>query len=239
MKRFILFLAFAYFIFFESGLSGSVSNNYGSEFFKQDGRGTIEKQILFNGRVWRNLYTRVKGDQFLFSSEFLPGRVAIGNKSFDNVNIKYDIINDEILVLSDKGMVIQLNKENIDSFSLDYHNRTFYFKKLNTDTLNTLTGYVNVLVEGNVSLYIKYIKNILLLAIDNKYDLFNQIHHIYIRKNGKLYLIYSRKDLIRLLNENEKQIRNFINSNSIKLSRKIPDSFVPVIKFYNELQKHK
>ncbi|MCX6330511.1 MAG: hypothetical protein NTZ85_13490 [Bacteroidia bacterium] len=239
MERFILFLAFAFSIFSESGLSGSVSNNCGSGFFQRGAPDTIEKQILFNGRIWRNLYSWVKGDQFLFSNEFLPGRVAIGNKSFDNVSIKYDILNDEILVLSDKGMVVQLNKENIDSFSLNYHNRTFYFKKLGADTLSTLTGYVNVLVEDNVSLYIKYRKSILMLAIDNKYDLFNQFHHIYIRKNGKLYLINSKKDLINLLSENEKQIRNYINSNKLKVSRKIPDSFVPVVKFYNDLQKHK
>jgi hypothetical protein len=236
MKRFILFLAFAFSIFSESGLSGSVSNNCGTEFFQHGARDTIEKQILINGRIWRNLYSRVKGDQFLFSNEFLPGRVVIGNKSFKNVDIKYDIFNDEILILSDKGLVVQMNKEYIDSFSLDYQNRTFYFKKLNVDTLSTLTGYVNVLVDGNVSLYIKYRKSILILAIDNRYDLFNQFHHIYIRKNGKLYLINRKKDLINLLNENEKQIRNFINSNSLKLSRKIPDSFVPVIKFYNDLQ---
>jgi hypothetical protein len=165
--------------------------------------------------------------------------VLIGNKSFKNVNIKYDILNDEILVLSDKGLVVQLNKEYIDSFSLDYQNRTFYFKKLDVDTLNTLTGYVNVLVEGNVSLYIKYRKSILMLAIDNKYDLFNQFHHIYIGKNGKLYFINSKKGLINLLSENGKQIRNFINSNQLKVSRKVPDSFVPVVKFYNDLQKHK
>jgi hypothetical protein len=239
MKRFILFLAFAFSIFSESGLSGSVSNNCGTEFFQHGARDTIEKQILINGRIWRNLYSRVKGDQFLFSNEFLPGRVVIGNKSFKNVDIKYDIFNDEILILSDKGLVVQMNKEYIDSFSLDYQNRTFYFKKLNVDTLSTLTGYVNVLVDGNVSLYIKYRKSILILAIDNRYDLFNQFHHIYIRKNGKLYLINRKKDLINLLNENEKQIRNFINSNSLKLSRKIPDSFVPVIKFYNDLQNPK
>lgn len=239
MKRFIIFFAFAFSILSESGLSGSVSNNCGSEFFQHGAYDTIEKQILINGRIWRNLYSRVKGDQFLFSSEFLRGRVAIGNKSFNNVNIKYDILNDEILVLSDKGMVVQLNKENIDSFSFDYHNRTFYFKKFDVDTLNTLTGYVNVLVEGNVSLYIKYRKNILMLAIDNKYDLFNQFHHIYIGKNGKLNLINSKKEFINLLSENEKQIRNYINSNKIKVSRKIPDSFVPVVKFYNDLQKHK
>jgi hypothetical protein len=239
MKRFILFLAFAFSIFSESGLSGSVSNNYGPEFFQHGARDTIEKQILFNGRIWRNVYSRVKGDQFLFSSEFLPGRVVIGNKSFKNVDIKYDILNDEILVISNKGLVIQLNKEYIDSFSLDYQNRTFYFKKLDVDTLNTLTGYVNVLVEGNVSLYIKYRKSILMLAIDNRYDLFNQFHHIYIGKNGKFYLINSKKSLINLLSENGKQIRNFINSNQLKVSRKVPDSFVPVVKFYNDLQKHK
>jgi hypothetical protein len=233
MKRFILFLTFSFAIIFQSGLSGSASCNY-EQNGKQD---TLDKQILFNGIIWRNLYSRVKGNQFLFSNDFLSGGVTINNKSFINIRLRYDILNDELLALSHNGLVVQLNKEMVDSFSFDYQNRIYHFKKIDADTLNNLSGYLNILVEGNVSLYVKYRKSILMLAVDNKYDLFNQFHHIYIRKNGKYFLINSKKELINLLSENGKQIRSFINGSKINVSKKIPDSFVPVVKYYNDLQK--
>ena len=37
---------------------------------------------------------------------------------------------------------------------------------------------------ANTSLYVKYRKEILQLAVENKYDMFNQINRIYVRKDG-------------------------------------------------------
>ena len=41
---------------------------------------TIDIQLLYNGRAWRNLYYKIRGDQFLFSTEFLPGSVTVEGK---------------------------------------------------------------------------------------------------------------------------------------------------------------
>jgi len=38
-----------------------------------------ENQILYNGKVWRNHFTSVKEDQFLFSKELLPGSLTFIN----------------------------------------------------------------------------------------------------------------------------------------------------------------
>jgi hypothetical protein len=198
---------------------------------------TIEKQILFNGRAWRNLHSRVIGDQFLFSNEFLTGSVSIADNTFQKVPVKYDILSDEIIALSDHGFVIQLNKEKVDSFSLIFRDMKYIFQKMGNDTVDGPGGYVNVLADGAVSLYVKYKKRILLLAVDNKYDLFNQFNRIYISKDNRYYLISSKKELLRILKDKEKQLKDFIRNNKLKVTRNIPDSFAPVVKFYNELQK--
>ena len=58
-------------------------------------------------------------------------------------------------MITDHGIIIQLNKEMVESFSMVFDN--FYnFKKIEADTLNSLAGYVNVLYDGNISLYVKY-----------------------------------------------------------------------------------
>ena len=73
-------------------------------------RDTIrENQILYNGKVWRNLYTNVKGDQFLFANTYLPGSVSMNGKTFKDLNIKYDIYNDEIIIPKNNGLILQLN----------------------------------------------------------------------------------------------------------------------------------
>lgn len=50
-----------------------------------------ENQVLYNGRVWRNLYPRIVGDQFLFTPDLIEGNVAIGDHVFHNIPLKYDL----------------------------------------------------------------------------------------------------------------------------------------------------
>ena len=201
---------------------------------KQD---TIGKQILYNGRLWRNLYYRVRGDQFLFTDDLLPGTVTIDGRLFRNVMMSYDILKDELLAINDRNMVIQLNKEKIDEFSFNYNDRIYRFRKLEGDSLNNLAGYVNVLADGNVSLLVKYKKEIVMTAVENTYDQFNQLQRIYLMKDGITYLIKGKKDLIKQLSDQKLQVSYFISTSKLKISRKDPDSFVPVMEFYNSLKK--
>jgi hypothetical protein len=196
---------------------------------------TIDIQNLYNGRAWRNLYHNVRGDQFLFSSGFMPGSVLIDEKEFKNLQVKYDIYNDELLTITDHGIIIQLNKEMIDFFSMKYNNQVFHFKRIDVDSLNSLSGYFNVLYNGRTPMCVKYRKEILLLAVENKYDLFNQISKIYLQKDGKFIQINSKKEFLGILKDQKQQVHNFIKTNKIRISKKNPESFKPVIEFYDKL----
>jgi len=196
---------------------------------------TIELQILNNGRAWRNLYYKIKGDQFLYSPEFLPGSVTIEGRTFNNLKLKYDIYNDELIMITDNGIIIQLNKEMVASFSMIFDD-VYNFKKLEVDTLNSLSGYVNVLYEGNTSLYVKYRKEILILAVDNTFDLFNQTSRIYIKKDGVIYRIGSKGEFLNLLKDHKQEIHKFLKSNKIHVSKSNPESMAQVIEFYEKLR---
>ena len=127
---------------------------------------TIDKQLLFNGRVWRNLYYKVRGNQFLFSDSFNSGTIFINGKTFTGCSIRYDICNDELLTKAGQNIIIQLNKEMVEAFTINYNFREWRFLKLEKDSLNDLNSYVNLLYKGDVSLFVKYRKSILLLAVD-------------------------------------------------------------------------
>jgi len=196
---------------------------------------TIDIQVLYNGRAWRNLFYKVKGDQFLFSPEFLSGSVTIDGKRFNNIPLKYDIYNDELLTITDHGIILQLNKEMIDLFTINYENRILNFKKLGADSINSLSGYVNVLYDGGTSLYIKYRKEILLLAVENKYDMFNPVNRVFVEKDGEIEKVDSKGELLKLFEDQKHQVRSFIRSNNLRISRKDPESYRPVIEYYDKL----
>lgn len=196
-----------------------------------------DAQILYNGIVWTNLYYRIREDQFFLSREMLPGTVTISGKTFRDQFLRYDIYNDELMLPNPKGLIIQLNREMVDSFSLAYNNIVYRFEKFRPDSANQLSGYLNVLCKGRCSLYVKYRKEVELLAVDKKYDKFYQLHRIYLIKDGTVYPIGSPRDFYRLTGDLKTEIRSYLKKNRYFVTRRIPESFIPAVAYFNTLLK--
>jgi hypothetical protein len=96
--------------------------------------------LLYNGRIWRDLYVSIREDQFLFSNEFLSGQVTMNGNTFSNLKLKYDILNDEIITVTDKGIILQLNKEMVDNFTITYRYRIYNFRNFVADSLSKVAG---------------------------------------------------------------------------------------------------
>lgn len=197
---------------------------------------TVDIQVLYNGRAWRNLFYRIQGDQFFFNSGFVPGSVTLMGRTFHGQSLRFDSYSDELLILTRKGIILQLNKELVDEFSLEFDNRVFRFCNLRADSVRSLTGFVNVLSEGSASLYVKYSKEILILAVENKFDLFADNIRIYLKKDGIISRIGSQGDLLRLLGDKRHQVRAYMKSSRIRFSGKDPDRIKPAVDYYNTLQ---
>jgi len=196
----------------------------------------MENQILYNGKVWRNLYFKIREDQFFLSNDYIPGSITIKGKTYKNLEIRYDIYNDEIITPTNLGFVVQVNKEMVDSFSLNFKNNTLRFINYKVDSLKGFNGYVNVLYKGKSELYVKYRKEIKLLAVDKKYDKFSQFQRIYFVKDGIAYQITGKKYLLNLFGNDKQQVKEYIKKNRLVLSKNVPESFVSVIRFYDNLR---
>lgn len=192
-------------------------------------------QILFNGRAWRNMFYNVKGNQFLFSDDFLKGTVTINERNFNGIVLKYDILNDEILTVNSLGIIIQLNKEMVNGFTIVNGDETFRFHKLDTSASAPFSGYANVLYDGRISLLARYRKEILKLNGDSVYMKFRQSQKMYLRKGNDYISIGNKKDLLDFMDDKRQLVRNYIRNNRLKISRKDPRSLIPVVEYYNSL----
>ena len=100
-----------------------------------------------------------------------------------------------------------------------------------------IKGYVNVLYKGKSALYVKYRKEIDLLAVDNKYDSFSETFRIYFLKNGIVYPVTGKVKFLKILAENKIQIKDFIKKNRLRISKDNPESFIPVIRYYDSISQ--
>ncbi|MDP4222903.1 MAG: hypothetical protein Q8868_06265 [Bacteroidota bacterium] len=195
-----------------------------------------DNQSLYNGRVWRNIYPDVRGDQFLFIKTFLPGSVTMRGKTFNNIKLRYDILDDELLTLGNRGGVLQLNKEMVDSFDILFKDGLYKFVKLSGDSLTEPAGYCNLLYNGDHALYVKYRKKIGKLAEEGKYDSFYQVTRIFVFEKGTFHPVSSKKDLLELSGNMKDETRAFIRKNNLVISRESPASFIPVLRYLDTMK---
>jgi hypothetical protein len=160
-------------------------------------------------------------------------------RTFSDVLIMYDIFKDEILTPYKSVGILQLNKEMADSFSMFFLNKIYHFERIKENSTEELNGYCNIIYKGETKLLIRYIKKIEKLADGGRYDKFYQVNRIYLERDGKIHLISSKGDLLKVFNDYRKQIRNFIKKNGITVSRNDAESFIPVLQFTDSLGKPK
>ena len=207
--------------FYESLLLPGLENSISQDTLKNN-------QILYNGRIWRNLNYRVQGHQFLFSDSFLPGTLVVRGKEFSDVTLKYDAFKDEVLIPLNTGRILQVNKERVDSFIIFWQNKKYLFTKSGE---HNETGYVNLIYKGKSALYVKYSKKIELLADQGKVDKFYQTSQIYYVKDSIMHPVDGRRDLMKVLKDDKDLVRSFLRNNKLKISKNSPDSFIPLIQY--------
>jgi hypothetical protein len=186
------------------------------------------------------MFRRINGDQFLFANYFLPGTVTSNGKTYKNVLIRYDINSDEIMIPTSRDEILQLNKEMIDSFSITFENKVYKFFNIRASSqnqINSIQGYFHVLYKNKSALYIRYKKDILPQVTEKSDGTFVETQKIYFVKDNFVHSIASSDDLIEALNANETEIKNWLKANGIKVSKKRPESMVPVIRYYESLHQ--
>ena len=180
---------------------------------------------------------RLSATSFSFQMCSSKDTVIFNGRRFDNLDLLYDINSDELLLRTESYPIIIMNKEMVDSFILVFDNRKYYVINAGKDSPGVLKGYVNIMYDGPSELYVKYKKNIQPLAVDGRYDLFHPDHSVYLKKGSEIVPVAGKKELLNLLEDKKKEIRLYLKSNRLKLRQKDPETYIPVLRYYDSLRE--
>lgn len=194
-----------------------------------------EDFLIMNGKLWRNLYLGIKGNPYFMTGDFLNGDITFNGKVFSDRIFKYDTYNDEIVLWINTSTTIILNKEMVSEFNINYLGQKYHIINLGEDTTSIISGFVNVYYDGPTPLYVKYRKEIEILAVDNRYDLFIDLHRTYIKKDGQILQVSGKGELLKILSERKEQLKQYIKANKLRVTKKEPRSFIPVLEYYDKL----
>ncbi|HDZ41105.1 MAG TPA: hypothetical protein ENH59_05440 [Bacteroidetes bacterium] len=194
---------------------------------------SILNQLYYNGRIWTGKYFSVYGTEFLMEDKWYRADIVINGIHFNDVALKYDIYNDEILANYYNKRIIILNNENIESFILNIKGKDLYFK--NIKNINSLNGHYQVIYEGKSKLYKKWKKKRAQFVVEARYDEFQNDHSLIVLRGEELYELKRRKSFLKTMNDKKAEIRSFIRRENIRLDFDNPESLVPVLEYYDSL----
>ncbi|MCP4976014.1 MAG: hypothetical protein GY931_07610 [Maribacter sp.] len=203
-----------------------------------DGLVSLENTGLYNGPEFRDEYLDAWDNSHIYlnSSAIMGGTVVYNNQFYTNVLMKYDILEDNLIIRSNDKLnhfQIKLISENISQFKI--HNKNFI--RVMDENLNMEgNGFLEAALQGEkVSLYIKHVKKRKRQTVDNVLQYrFYQDNYYVVQYNGKYHIIHSIKDLKEVIPDKYKEIRNFQKQNKT-LYRNNLDRFMTVlVKFLDE-----
>ncbi len=191
----------------------------------------IENTNLFIGLVYKEKHIKLKeNSNFFLSPEFLFGYVNYDGELYFDLEMKYDVYEQEILVkLQNRKSgytVIKLIKDKVKEFIIDNHK----FLKLDARDIDetNIFGFHEVVLKNDfLTVFEKHKKNKEELFFEGIiYDNFRKVKSdIVILYKDEYYKIKSKKDLLNIFPEFKKEINNLFSKNrSIRNSN--PDVFV-------------
>ena len=237
MRRVILAL-FVFSSFYTSGQSldstgnllskvpDSISNLY---FTSQK-----ESLPIYSGRVFYPQML-IEGHAFVFSDDWLKGTVCYDGTCYHDITFKYDVFQQELVVVSPKMVPVRLVSERIQRFNFDRQT----FVRYNPDKDHVLkSGFYQQIETGNVSVMVHRRKIIYEQIVQTTMERkFVPLNSYYALKDGKYYTINSQKSLLNLLGDTRKAVTRHLKRQGLKYKHDKEKYIVEASKFYNQSHK--
>jgi hypothetical protein len=180
-------------------------------------------QHLINGIEYYNLHIRSAGHKFLDKDKFYKGRVVLDKKVYKDVFLKYDIFNQQVLLLiqhpSGGNKQIILNTLRIDEFEINgriFHKYTFP---------GTGTLFYQVIGNDEMACFYHFKKEEIPKPVDNYTlsEFTDAKKKSYIHWQSELHAFKSTRSFVRIFPEYQSQIQAFVRQNKLRV-RKLNDS---------------
>ena len=178
---------------------------------------------LYNGPEYINYalrYNTRTSHQFFTWPEKQPGSVNYNGQYFTNLLLAYDIVFDQlVLPFPDSPFMLRLLKENVSNFTINEH----HFVRLWADSVKgspITTGYYEVLNSGKAQALAKHTKRLQEQIRQTKLEAdFPESSKLFLTKGGVYYSISSKKDILRVFSDHEKEMQAYIQNRKIKFKK--------------------
>ena len=141
-------------------------------------------------RTFDSRFKGVKGHPFLYDA-WMDGSVkSAQGKSYSKVPLKFDLVENTLVIKTEKGYPMYMAKPNIESFSIGVEGKDQLFEKFNDPKGGDEQLFMEIVSSGKVKL-LKYSKKYFIKANTQDAAYNNQVYSEFQSKNNVYYLEFS------------------------------------------------
>ena len=162
--------------------------------------------------------------KFLGSIYYTPGTVVYEGQAYYDVDLKYNVYDDLLLMRSNNSSPLQLHKSRVQEFSLNGND----FINIQTDTTAAVHGFHEVLVENEEFSLLKKHRKYFKKFFDREYayyEFYENSPGYAIAKGEGYHPANSRREVISAFPDHAREIRQFYRERR-KQARNNPDNFM-------------
>ncbi len=196
---------------------------------------------LINGRDYIPYYYRSENKPLLFNEKKRTGSLILNGKKYDNLSLEYDTFLDELIyadntkVLVGKLLMISINKDLIDGFTLHFDNDSLMFRHFKSGEglkFNLPEGFYEVVYNGKSKFIIKHQSSVTHEQSINEY-LYSTTGYVMV--GDDYYRVRSKKGLLKLLAGKSKEMKKFMRASGIHNRKLDKKQIFSVLKYYDDL----
>lgn len=195
-------------------------------------------QILYNGKVY-NYFPGpgVKGHQYLIDKEFISGSVTIRGKKYENLQLNYDILNQDLILkytdLQGANRLLIVSMAWLKQFSLG--SDVFSIIQL-PDGKDFIVQELN---QGKMKLYRHWTKRLIakISSVSENYIFEEKKSSLFLSYNNKLQVFKSTNELLSFLDkEDEILLKNYLKQHKIKIKTASDKDLNELLNYCNTLK---
>ncbi|WP_276497569.1 hypothetical protein [Pontibacter litorisediminis] len=179
----------------------------------------------------------MEGHQYFKSKTYTAGAVQYEGVWHEEVPLLYDVIIDEVITMHrTSGYALKLVKPKVKSFVLN--GETFLNMRIDS-TLGSPAqpSFYGLLYDGNIKVFARRHKEAQeRVSPDGFEGEYRNADRYYLYKDGVYHQVRKKRSVLKVLQDEKKQLRKFIRENRLKFRKQQEESIVKVAQQYDALK---
>ena len=201
-----------------------------------------ENLRLYNGNEFvppAGFGQKLIGFPYFLSDQYLPGSVFYDGKLYNNINLKYELPEDRLIVITPStNSPIVLHSEKIVFFTIAGH-EFFSIPKEKAAIMKTVKHYYERIYNGNEICWVLRDKTLKLSSsAEEQSASFIEHDQYFLEKNNLIYPANSKNELLSAILSSSGDLRKFIRQNNLKFNETIESSIISVLQYIDQVKNN-